>query len=367
MYILLFLAIIVIGFAVIVWLYMTGPSFGAIAKGERLQKMLASPNYKNGVFHNQHYTPALTEGYSMPGLIAEFLFTKKPHRIPIDAIPTIKTNLKSMPTKEDVLIWFGHSSYYLQVDGKKFLIDPVLSGNASPINTTHAFKGTDIYTVDELPAIDCLIITHDHFDHLDFKTVVPLRPKVQQVVCGLGVGAHLERWGYDAGRITELDWQETYKPFAGFTLTALPTRHFSGRTFKRNSTLWLSLMLQTQTLNIYIGGDSGYDDHFKKIGEQFPNIDLAILDNGQYDPKWKYIHMLPEEVVQAAKDLHTKKLLPFHSSKFPLGYHPWNEPLKRVTAANSNGIFQILTPRIGEPVRLKDDSQMFTKWWENLQ
>ncbi|TDW48913.1 L-ascorbate metabolism protein UlaG (beta-lactamase superfamily) [Flavobacterium sp. 270] len=350
----------------VVYLFLQDPRFGKAPAGERLAKIQKSPNYKNGKFENIHFTPQLTEGYSMPGVLYEFLFKKKPNRIPVNPIPSIKTDLLNLSVDQDILVWFGHSSYYFQIEGKRFLVDPVFSGNASPIaGTTKSFKGSDIYDVEDLPEIDYLLITHDHYDHLDYKTILKLKPKTKQVVCGLGVGAHFEFWGFSPEIIIEKDWNEKVELDQNITLFTAPTRHFAGRGFNRNNTLWLSYILQTPTFKMYLGGDSGYDTHFAEIGQKYGPFDLALIDNGQYDVKWKYIHNLPEDVIQEAKELKTKRLFPVHSSKFALANHPWDEPLKRITELNEKeeNPISIITPMIGELVGLRNENQQFKRWF----
>jgi L-ascorbate metabolism protein UlaG (beta-lactamase superfamily) len=235
------------------------------------------------------------------------------------------------------------------------LVDPVLSGTASPVKfTTRSFKGADVYTTDDIPPIDYLFITHDHWDHLDYETLVKLKPKIGKVLTGLGTGAHLEHWGFDAKKIIEKDWNEEVLLEEGFTINTTPARHFSGRSFKRNGSLWLSFVLTTPTKKIFLGGDSGYDTHFAAIGKQFGPFDLAILENGQYNKHWKLIHMMPEEVVQAAEDLQAKMLLPVHWGKFSLALHAWDEPIQRVTAEAKRKGMPIIHPMIGEAVDLKE-------------
>lgn len=346
---------------------MRQPSFGRLASGKRFERMLASPNYRDGQFQNLSKTPALTEGVSYWGVIKEFFFTKKERRKPVHELPSKKVDLLHLDVNEDVLVWFGHSSYFMQLDGKKILVDPVFSGHASPVNfTTPAFKGTDAYTVHDLPAIDYLFITHDHWDHLDYRTVVALKPKVKTVITGLGVGAHLERWGYKTDMIIEEDWNEEIALDEGFVVNTAPARHFSGRGLKRNVTLWSSFVLTTSTRRVYIGGDSGYDTHFKTIGDKFGPFDLVILENGQYDKSWKYIHMMPEEVVQAAQDLKAALLFPVHWSKFPLGNHAWDEPIIRVTAEAKRKGVPVIHPMIGEKVLLREAPVNAAEWWAGI-
>lgn len=344
--------------------------FGKASAGERLSLIQKSPNYKNGKFVNIHPTLEIAEGYTTWSVTYDYFFKKSERRSPLDIIPSVKTDLLNLPLNEDILVWFGHSSYFIQIDGIRILVDPVFSGNASPVpGTVRSFKGTDRYAVEDLPGIDYLFISHDHYDHLDYETIIKLKKKTKKVICGLGVGAHFAFWGYAANDIIEKDWNETINFGNGFIVYTTPARHFSGRGFTRGNTLWMSYLLQTPSIKIYIGGDSGYDTHFAEIGNKSGPIDLAIIDNGQYDVKWRYIHTLPHEVLQAAKDLKAKRLFPVHSSKFVLANHSWDEPLVRVSELNSNSAnpVPLLTPMIGELVYLKDEKQEFKQWWVGIK
>jgi len=358
---------IIILLAISTYFYMRLPKFGKAPSVKRLERMMQSPNYKDGKFQNISYTPNLTEGYSMVGILVDMFFKKHPRRKPIDPIPSVKTDLLDLPKEADVLVWFGHSSYFMQINGKRFLIDPVFSGNASPLpGTTKSFKGSDVYGVNDFPNIDYLIISHDHYDHLDYETIVALRSKVGKVICGLGVGEHFEHWGYQAEQLIEKDWNESVQLNDNFTINTVPGRHFSGRGFSRNNTLWTSYVLETPVGKIFIGGDSGYDTHFKTIGQRFGPIDLAIMENGQYNVAWQAIHTLPHETLQAAKDLGAKRLFPVHSSKFMLALHEWDEPLKELTKLNNDTI-PLVTPMIGEIVDLKNQHQTFKQWWNTVK
>ncbi len=362
--ILLLLSILVLSLI----LFLQHPKFGKAPSGARLERMQRSPHYKNGRFENIHFTPDLTEGHSMGKVMYEFLFKKFPHTRPAVAIPAVKTDLHAFNKTDDILVWFGHSSYYLQVNGKCFLIDPVFSGNASPVpGSNKAFSGSDIYTVADMPEIDYLLITHDHYDHLDHPTILQLKQRVKQVICGLGVGEHLEYWGYDPAIITEMDWNEQLGLEPGFELFSTTARHFSGRKFKRNSTLWLSFVLKTPAFQLFLGGDSGYDTHFATIGERFGGFDLAILENGQYNPAWHAIHLFPEELLKASKELKARTVMPVHNSKFKMAFHPWDAPMNDLDEQNKRGDQQqLITPRIGEPVWLGKSGQAFTAWWKEL-
>jgi len=266
------------------------------------------------------------------------------------------------------LVWFGHSSYFMQVDGKKILVDPVFSGSASPFSfSIKAFNGTDRYTPDETPEIDYLFISHDHWDHLDYETILRLKPKIKKIICALGAGTHFEYWGFDKNSIIEMDWNEQITLDSGFVVNATPARHFSGRGFKRNQTLWTSFVFQTPSMNIFIGGDGGYDKHFAEIGKEFGPFDLAILENGQYNANWRYIHLLPDDLIKAFKDLNAGRLFTVHSSKFALANHPWDEPLVKVTSNSKELNIPLITPMIGELVNLKDNTQKFTEWWKGIE
>ena len=345
-------------------LFFRMPVFGATPSGDRKKRILRSSPFRDGTFQNIHDTPQLTGNKGFFGIAWLFFFGKKPRNTPERRIPSVKTDLKAIPERENVLVWFGHSSYFLQIGGKKILVDPVFSGHASPFSfTTKSFPGSDIYDAGDFPDIDYLILTHDHYDHLDYKTILAFRPKISKVIASLGVGAHLERWGYRPDVIHELDWGATFSD-EGFSLTAMPARHFSGRLFKRNGTLWSSFVLKVAMLKIYIGGDSGYDTHFADIGSRSGPFDLALLECGQYNENWKFIHMRPEQVVQAAKDLRAKTLMPVHWGKFALALHPWDEPPILVTDFAQASGQPLLMPRIGEKVNL-DGPPVNSRWWEN--
>lgn len=349
-----------------VYLFMRQPLFGAKPTGARLQRILASPNYKDGAFQNLSHTPQLAEGESMTKIMFKFFFGKSKRTAPAKPLPTIKTDLKNLSSDENVLVWFGHSSYFIQADGKTLLADPVFSNNASPIpNNVPAFKGSNAFSVDDMPEIDFLFISHDHWDHLDYPTIKKLLPKVKQVVTGLGTGAHLERWGYNPDKITELDWYES-ATFGDFKFIAQPARHFSGRSLKRNGSLFISTVLKTPSFKLYLGGDSGFDAHFEKIGQEHGPFDLAILECGQYNLAWHYIHMMPEEVVTASQQLGAKTLLPVHWAKFSLALHDWDEPTQRVVTAAENERQATITPMIGEKVSLTTPDN-FRKWWQDIE
>ncbi|RMG80866.1 MAG: MBL fold metallo-hydrolase [Bacteroidetes bacterium] len=356
------IAIIILG----TYLFLHTERFGKHPSGERLERIKKSPNYTNGAFQNLETTPMLTEGVGYGKVFYEFLVDSKPKE-PKKNLPSKKTDLKNIKPEENVLIWMGHSSYYFQLNGKRFLVDPVFSGYASPVSfTTNAFPGTDIYSTDEFPEIDFLILTHDHWDHMDYQTLKKLKPKIKHIITGLGNGAHLEHWGFRPDIISEGDWYDSFSFDDNLSVHVTPARHFSGRGFKRNQTLWASFVVKTGNYSLFIGGDSGYGNHFKTIGDKFGPFDLVILENGQYNEKWKYIHMLPGEQLKAVNDLQARSLLPVHSGKFTLANHDWDEPFEKITSYAQKTDVRIITPMIGEKVNLKDATQQFSHWWKNI-
>lgn len=350
-----------------VYVFLQEDQFGKVPSGARLERIQKSSNYKNGQFQNQSFTPDLAEGVSYYTVLKEFIFDKSKRIKPESALPSVKTDLLHLNQDEDILVWFGHSSYFMQIDGKKMLVDPVFSGAASPVKfTTPSFAGSDVYAVEDFPEIDYLFISHDHWDHLDYETIMKLKPKVKKVITGLGTGEHFETWGFDLSRIEEKDWNEAVDLGDGFSVNITPGRHFSGRGFARNRAMWVSFVLQTPTKKLFLGGDSGYDTHFKAIGDKFGPFDLALLECGQYNKNWKYIHMMPEEVAQAAEDLKATKLMPVHWAKFALAQHDWDDSIIRVSKAAKLKNLPLVTPMIGEVVNLNEDKS-YPAWWENVK
>ena len=372
--ILFYLLIIVIVFAISIYLFMKTPVFGALPSGKSLEKVKNSKNYIDGEFRNKEKTELLTDTKKTPiKRLLEFAFEKDPEgTVPKIALPSVKTDLKTLDPNEDLIVWFGHSSLFIQIAGKKILVDPVFSKYASPVPFSNkAFEGTNIYTVDDLPEIDVLLITHDHYDHLDYPTVKKLKDKVAKVIVPLGVDAHLLRWGFDEEKITTVDWDDEVTIDENLKIYALETRHFSGREFfNRNQSLWVSYLIEEKYNNglyrLFLSGDGGYSPRFKGFKEKFQNIDLAVMEAGQYNEEWALIHSLPEDIIKEVQDMEVTKLFPIHNSKFKLSKHPWDEPLRKLDDFTINTNIQLLTPMIGEKLYLHKENS-FKKWWENLE
>lgn len=355
-----FILVLILGGTVI--LISQQPFVGATPSGKRKERIKQSPQFRQGAFQNSSPTPVQSKEFSIWRLLHN-QFNPPPEKEPQEHLPVVHTALDH-DSSEPMIVWFGHSSYYIVLNGKRILVDPVFSGHAAPVSFFgKSYPGTNVFTSDSFDSLDAIIITHDHYDHLDHKSIVKLKSKTGHFFTSLGVGAHLERWGIESKKITELDWWEHKTIFEDMELIAAPARHFSGRSIKRNNTLWSSFILKSDNHSLYLGGDSGYDTHFKTIGEKYGPFDLAILECGQYNTMWPLIHMMPEEVVKAALDLRARVLMPVHWGKFSLALHPWKEPIIRVLKAAENVNLSVTTPRIGEPV-LINQSYPCARWWE---
>ncbi len=337
--------------------------FGKNPKKSTFLHLENTRNFTNGRFQN------LTPTVVMPKQGSKFktfkaLLNKPKDNVPLKPIPAVKFSVEDSKNEALNYAWFGHSSYFLEYHSYNILVDPVFSGFASPIKGfAKAFKGTNEINTDQFEHIDLLIITHDHYDHLDYKTIKLLAPKVKKILTSIGVGSHLEFWGISPEKIIELNWWETEQIDKELNITATPTRHFSGRGLIRSKTLWSSFVLEWYGLKLFIGSDSGYDRHFKEIGDQYGPFDFAWLECGQYSRFWPQIHMIPEETVQAALDLKTTHVLPVHWGKFALSIHSWNEPILRFLEAAKDKSFKTIVPIIGSVNNLFEDPQQ-ESWWD---
>lgn len=345
------------------------PQFGAEAEGARLQKIQQSPNYRDGQFQNPVETN-MDIGFSgYMKLLHTRLFGETADQLPDRPIPVKAINPTRLQMPQDtatIVTWLGHSSFIVEIDGRRLLLDPMLSDMASPFS----FIGPERFaalpiTVEELPTIDAVLISHDHYDHLDYRSIQKLNEKTGHFFVALGVGAHLERWGIPATKITELDWwQETN--YKGLTFAATPSRHFSGRGLSdRMKTQWASWVIVGNDDRIFFSGDSGYFDGFKEIGSKYGPFDLTLLECGQYNELWSSIHMMPEQTVQAHLDLKGKLLMPIHWGAFSLALHSWTDPIERASAEAKRLNVPMATPRIGEAIVIGKKAPM-RAWWREL-
>ncbi len=291
-----------------------------------------SSHYREGRFQNELSTPQFT-GERSSGLSAmwKFLTDRKGERAPKTPVEIVKTDLQALPVESDWFVWFGHSSYLFSIGGNRVLVDPVLKMEFPSSLMLKPFPGTDYYQPAMMPEIDLLVITHEHWDHMDYATLRELKPKIKHIICPLGIAEYMTYWGFPKEIITEMDWYEAGEWANGRTekvcFTCLPTRHFSNRLLGgANQTLWASFMLESKGRKVYIGGDGGYDDRFTRIRGMFGEVDLAVMENGQYNTNWAYIHMLPKDLEQAMLDLQAKQYITVHHDKFSLAPHNWSEP-----------------------------------------
>lgn len=344
------------------------PRLGQLPQGARLQGIEASAQYRDGEFRNEVASTArrLT-GVRFLLAVVRGRLESRDRPLPPAALPVVKTDLAALPLDKDTVVWLGHSSFFVQLAGQRLLIDPVFSDHAAPLPwMVPAFDGTTLYGVQDLPPIDAVLITHDHYDHLDYATMKALLTKTRLVIAGLGNGAHLQRWGYPPGKIREVDWHASVALGPELQVHVLPAQHYSGRFLRRNQSLWASYALQTPTRRLYFGGDSGLGPHFDEIARRFGSFDLAALDSGQYDARWSDIHMNPEEAAEAAQRLAARSLLVAHAGRFSLARHAWDEPFERAVAASRGKPYRLLTPRIGEPVGLDGANPVFPHWWRGI-
>jgi L-ascorbate metabolism protein UlaG (beta-lactamase superfamily) len=299
-----------------------------------------------------------------------FVMEKKQGTVPVDPIPVRmldRAALDGLDVASNHIIRLGHSSHLLKLRGKWWLIDPVFGPRASPVSWAGPMRfHPPPVALEDVPPIEGLILSHDHYDHLDVPTIAALKDRVQRYFVPLGVGQRLRDWGIPADRIEEFDWWQEGQ-WGDVALTAAPAQHFSGRTlWDRNKTLWASWLIRSGGERIFYSGDSGYFGGFKEIGTRLPGIDIALMENGAYDAYWPTVHMTPEETVQAFQDLGARTLYLVHNSTFDLAFHGWREPLERVAALAEQRGIALATPEIGEVLTLGKPREN-RKWWQGLR
>jgi L-ascorbate metabolism protein UlaG (beta-lactamase superfamily) len=339
-------------------------SLGGRVEGVRLARAKRSPQWKDGEFHNRE--PRGTAKTSNREMLRRQFFGDE-QREPVKPVPVITRTTADYATPPQSglrVTWMGWSSVLVEIDGRKVLTDPVWSNRCSPSTLIgpKRFHAPPI-ALGELPQIDAVIISHDHYDHLDMPVVRALTAKGAHFVLPLGIGAHLERWGTPASQIHELDWNESFV-LGNLTFTSTPARHYSGRNPPHNNeTLWSTWVVKGPHNRFFFSGDSGYTEAFKAIGAAHGPFDLTLIKIGASDPTWEEIHMSPEDAVQTHRDVRGKLMLPVHWATFNLAFHDWNDPPKRaVVAAAKNGV-RLVLPKPGELVEPAASPQASQAWW----
>lgn len=342
--------------------------FGGKVRKADLQRFQTSPNWKGQKFENQIETTMDIKLGDMPHLLKKN-FIDTVGRVPDKPLPMMPFDLQNFTSQHhDAFIWYGHSVGLFKISGKIILVDPMFGPDASPIAPfrTKRFSTHTLDILDELPEIDLVLLTHDHYDHLDMESIKRLKGKVKNWWVALGVMRHLEYWGLSAEHIQEFDWWDE-KQFDDVKITFTPSRHFSGRgAFDRAKSLWGGWVLKTKEDAYYWSGDGGYGPHFKEIGKQLGPFNWGFMECGQYNEKWHAIHMYPEETIQAAIDAGVKVAVPVHWAGFALAIHTWKDPIKRFYNAAQTLKQTISTPRLGEMVGLNSE-HVQTNWWTTLK
>lgn len=343
------------------------PEMGGTPSKQDIENYQKSKNYKEGLFQNLIETNMDMSFSSGMKTMWQFIKGVKNGR-PESELPLNKVDSTFLEINkpDDKIIWFGHSTFLLQMEGRNILIDPMFGQVAAP----HPALGQNRYNkelpieVEKLPKIDMILLSHDHYDHLDYNSIMRLKDKTDLFIVPLGVGRHFREWGIDNIQIKELDWWDK-KSIDNLEIVFTPSRHFSGRGLNdRFTTLWGSYVIKSGKQNIYFSGDGGYGPHFKEIGDKYGPFDFAMIECGQYDEKWADIHMMPEESAQAGVDLKAKVAMPIHWGAFTLALHSWVDPVERIRAKAQELSLPLITPKIGEVIRLDSTiSNHQEVWW----
>ena len=359
--VLLSIVLLVLLFAIGIYIFvMTAPQFGQVPEGEDLERIQQSEHYQGGKFVNMIETQ-LGTFEDMLSVLPDYFSLE--NGSPTDTLPA-NFNQIFLPADSGVHItWFGHSAFLIEMDGQRILIDPMFGPVAAPVNFgAKRFPYEEEIPMDQFKDIDAVIISHDHYDHLDYPSIVQLKADVSMFYTPLGVGSHLKRWGVEPDKIIELDWWD-HASFDGIELTACPSRHFSGRGLTDQfATQWASFVIKGEHSTLFFSGDGGYGPHFKEIGERFGPFDFAMMECGQYNEAWGDIHMLPEQSVQAGLELNAKVLMPIHWGAFELAVHPWTEPIERFQKAAEQKGATFIQPQIGQRFDIQR-LPMTTQWW----
>ncbi len=360
--------IAIVGIAILgALLYTFNPQKGGKITEAYQQELKRSPNHDGKVFKNSVPTKMASPRWDT---MKDF-FKKGKNRKPDQVIASEKFDASLFQSVESLkskisFSWFGHSSVLLKIEGLNLLIDPVFSKRASLFSWMgpKRFDYENQMSVKDLPPVDAVLISHDHYDHLDYKVIYDLKDKVGRFYVPLGVRVHLEKWGVASENIIDLDWWDEVKFNEDLKIALTPSRHFTGRGLtNRMSTLWGGYAILGNSSKVYFSGDSGYFNGFKEIGERFGPFDLAFIECGQYNEDWEAIHMLPHQSVQAAVDVNSEWVVPVHWGKFKLSLHEWTEPVEMFLEGSIKHHFKTITPKPNEVISISDNLQS-NYWWK---
>ncbi|MDC0246650.1 MBL fold metallo-hydrolase [Deltaproteobacteria bacterium] len=351
--------------------------FGENPSGDHLEEIKKSPNYdieinrfKNRIENMWKQMSERDSFWDNPRKrISNNYFFNSAETIPENKLPEVKPpNIKEFmkSTKSIKFIWFGHSTLLVNIKNTIILIDPVFSKAASPVSFLVKRFQPPVLELNDLPRIDYVLISHDHYDHLDMETVIFFKEKDVKFITPLGVTSHLKSWDMDRSKLFEADWWGTLE-FEGITFICTPAQHFSGRlaTFSSFKTLWASWIVKTESNSFYFSGDSGYDIHYKDIGDKYGPFELVFMDSGQYNERWREVHNMPDEAAQAVLDLKGKVMVPIHWGMFNLAIHDWYEPVEESEKYAEKYGIKLMTPKLGQLVSMERQN-VFEKWWKDF-
>ena len=354
--------IIILAILIILFLNFWPSLGGNINQNDKKEYEKRALNYIDGKFQNE-------KEINLKYKKTENVYMSKKDAKPKEKLKIETPEFLENPSEEDLTItWLGHASTLIEISKMKVLIDPMFSSYSSPLQFIGPKRFSDSpLEIEDLPNIDIVIITHDHYDHLDYNTIKKIKNKVDKFIVPLGVEKHLEKWGIDKNKIISMVWWEEIQ-INKLTVVCTPSQHYSNRSIDdKNNTLWASFILKNDNYQIYQSGDTGYAEHFKKIYQKYGEFDLVLLDTGQYNNSWKEVHMNPEESVNSALDLHAKVAMPIHWGTFNLASHPWDDPGVRFTKEAKEKSLISITPLIGQTVNYKNyNDYIYNNWWDAI-
>ena len=359
---LVFIAVVVTILVASLIFILVWPSFGKRPSSE----MAKTFSEKTDLYFNNKFNNA--EDFKLIVDVKDKLKKEETEEINKRPNKTIKVNklteLEDADISDMKITWFGHSTSLIQIHGMNILIDPILSEYASPVGFAGPKRFSEVpMTAEDLPEIDLVLISHDHYDHMDYNTLKEIDSKVKAYCVPLGVDSHLDRWGIEESKINTLSWWEDVN-INGLIISLTPGQHFSGRLpWNMNSTLWGGYVLKDEYNSLYYTGDTGYGEFFKEVYDRYGEFDVVLIEAGQYDDKWPYSHMNPKNTLKAAEDLSAKWVIPIHWGAFVLANHSWDDSVNKLTSSAEDSFVNVATPRIGETVDIKEIDNYQEKWW----